>query len=298
MGVLRMRFLAGFLFATFVGCVSAQSQHSPQRPQIELEKKSESAANSKAMVAPNAKLACNSSSATPIVVSCIPASLSRPEEEQSHEQGNESWPAFFGYRVKVTDSLLVLFTFLLWLATRNLVKGAEKTSERQLRAYVFPEAYIICAANEAGEIVEPQQVIAVGFRPVSVVRFKNTGQTPAYGVTIFGRMEIVDWSLVEGALPEIDFTKSDVSRTSLGPGAATTKFEINERNLTTEDMAVLQSGKKAIFVYGEVRYQDIFKKIRFTKYRMFIGGPVGIRSIALSSHERGNEADEGEHFQS
>jgi hypothetical protein len=59
-------------------------------------------------------------------------------------EGTEFWPPIFGYRLKVTDTLVALFTallfiatWLLWLATKKLVLGAENTAERQLRAHVY-----------------------------------------------------------------------------------------------------------------------------------------------------------------
>jgi hypothetical protein len=58
-------------------------------------------------------------------------------------EGTEFWSPFYGYRVKITDSLLVLFTLLLffatlalWLSTRRLVNNADDTARAQLRAYV------------------------------------------------------------------------------------------------------------------------------------------------------------------
>src|SRR5208283_5434030 len=52
--------------------------------------------------------------------------------------GTEFWPAAFGIRLKITDSIIALFTVVLalatwalWDATRNLVRRAEMTSERQ-----------------------------------------------------------------------------------------------------------------------------------------------------------------------
>jgi hypothetical protein len=45
-----------------------------------------------------------------------------------------------------------------------------------------------------------------------------------------------------------------------------------------------------IFVYGEIRYRDIFKRKQWTKYRLMMGGPVGVRGRQLSGCEEGNEA--------
>jgi hypothetical protein len=60
--------------------------------------------------------------------------------------------------------------------------------------------------------------------------------------------------------------------------------------LTAEDFAGLKSGKRAIFVYGEITYLDVFGKRRFTRYRYFTGGATGVRGVRLNGHEDGNEA--------
>jgi hypothetical protein len=51
-------------------------------------------------------------------------------------------------------ALLFFATGAIWWATRGLVKGAEKTSERQLRAYVFIRRAVITEpfAKEGGEL--------------------------------------------------------------------------------------------------------------------------------------------------
>jgi hypothetical protein len=88
------------------------------------------------------------------------------------ENGTEFWPSILGFRLKITDTLVALFTaalsiatFFLWRATRNLVKGADDTAQRQLRAYVGIEsielkcpgfddpAYKPPAASGAGYVV-------------------------------------------------------------------------------------------------------------------------------------------------
>src|SRR5258707_854604 len=82
-------------------------------------------------------------------------------EQDGGEQGPEFWPPLFGYRLKLTDTLLVLFTAALFIATWFLVTGAEKTAERQLRAYV-----IVFDAK-------PRQQIDL--HPICTVQIKNFG---------------------------------------------------------------------------------------------------------------------------
>ena len=97
--------------------------------------------------------------------------------------GTEFWPPFFGYRLKVTDTLIVAFTaalffatWLLWSATKSLVVGAERTAERQLRAYVyFKETKVDFAARKVA------------------YRIDNFGQTPAHKVRLLTIAKVVDW---------------------------------------------------------------------------------------------------------
>ena len=101
-----------------------------------------------------------------------------PEARYRGEEGTEFWPAFFGYKLKITDTLIAAFTallfwatWLLWRATKKLVQGAKDTSKRQLRAYVIAGA---------GDIQE----IDNGF--LLAATLKNTGQTPASNVRVGG----------------------------------------------------------------------------------------------------------------
>jgi hypothetical protein len=73
-----------------------------------------------------------------------PASEAKSQEKpkEGAYEASEFWTVW-GRTLKITDSLLVGFTFLLFLATvalfvatRDLVDGADKTAERQLRAYI------------------------------------------------------------------------------------------------------------------------------------------------------------------
>jgi hypothetical protein len=71
------------------------------------------------------------------------------------------------------EAIIALFTFILafstiflWVATRDLVRGAKKTAEQQLRAYL---------AIESGARIGPHTLT-----PQFMLRFENCGQTPAY----------------------------------------------------------------------------------------------------------------------
>jgi hypothetical protein len=52
----------------------------------------------------------------------------------------------------------------------------------------------------------------------------------------------------------------------------------------------LANGGHVIYVYGEIRYRDVFGRKQWTKYRYMIGGPVGVRGEQMAGCEEGNEA--------
>jgi hypothetical protein len=111
----------------------------------------------------------------------VPSTGDKKSEWNSHkgeDEGTEFWSPLSGYRIKITDSLLVIFTFglfmatlYLWRATMRLVTDAEKTAERQLRAYmtVEPGGFIAWSAGVQGR---------------AAINAKNVGSTPAYDVTV------------------------------------------------------------------------------------------------------------------
>jgi hypothetical protein len=71
---------------------------------------------------------------------------------------------------------MVLVTGGLWKATRDLVKGAEKTAERQLRAYL---------TAKAGNIIHERR--SDGWWLEWHPEITNVGQTPAYRVRLVAR---------------------------------------------------------------------------------------------------------------
>jgi hypothetical protein len=168
-----------------------------------------------------------------------------------------------------------------------------RTARRQLRAYVYLDEATVFAADVNGAVILPQAQLSVGTRPTAMIKFKNTGQTPAYDVAMYGEVAFAPWPLEPIRLPAIDFARG-ATKESLGPGAVRNKWHIPPDHIpaiTDADITRLQNGELALFVYGEVRYKDVFRKNRFTRYRYFTGGPTGLRGLSLAGHDEGNEAN-------
>jgi hypothetical protein len=68
--------------------------------------------------------------------------------------------------IRPGEWLLAIATWMLWYATARLVKGADRTAERQLRAYVFVEKTNFQSTGPQGWDIR--------------YRIKNFGHTPAH----------------------------------------------------------------------------------------------------------------------
>jgi hypothetical protein len=218
--------------------------------------------------------------ASPLAVDVI--AVPGASEEEKRERAEER------YERTSSDRMLVWFTgvlalgtlalgaatILLWRATRQLVIEARENAERQLRAYL---------GVESSSINYPQ-----GSQPVAALTFKNYGNTPAYEFTINSGIGMApSFDALPPPLPE----RLGEPRGVLSPGATAVLVRTGPVPLGREQLAMLADGRSTIFVYGEVRYTDAFKKRRALKYRLMTGGSAGLRGNALSSCEQGNDAD-------
>jgi hypothetical protein len=167
------------------------------------------------------------------------------------EEPSEFW-AVLGYRLKVTDSLLVLFTALLfaatcllWKATKGLVIGADKTSKRQLRAYVF-----LNGTRYTSHVDIPSGTIFWRIR----VAWKNGGVTPTRLLHLN-----INSQLRHTPLPD-DFDFPEASGHAvpmlLGPNASATGMPVDVRGA---DLIDVTNGLKFFYIWGSARYHDVFE---------------------------------------
>ncbi|MGA7219310.1 MAG: hypothetical protein WBX38_13390 [Candidatus Sulfotelmatobacter sp.] len=164
---------------------------------------------------------------------------------------------------------------------RRSVELASETAEKQLRAYVCVDSALL--KFKRPDVPEVQ------------VHYSNRGQTPAYDVRSWIHMWIERHPLkVPLPLPTAGFQMS----TAILPPGARPYVQIIEKNPPVPMNAIRLVGttEGTIYVYGEIRYRDIFQKERFTKFRLIYGGPGGVRKIPdkeewlLNPDTEGNEA--------
>jgi hypothetical protein len=192
--------------------------------------------------------------------------------------------------------ILGLSTLLLWLETKKLVIGAEKTAERHLRAYVTVEGDAIMGAPTlaAGIKYHPAPSIKAGLKALVHMSIKNTGQTPAKNVNVRSNMKLVNWPIDPKELTDDtdDCTSEDrYSQDNLGIKEGRTFSKMLKRSLTDSDIDSLQRGKKAIVMYGSVTYEDVFGKKWTTHFRWHTGGSFGLRDYNLTADNEGNDME-------
>jgi hypothetical protein len=165
----------------------AQSQQPNQTPNIQTKKNTEGGLKGEQKSKTQKDTGNPATAGKPQVSPLIGEEKAKRDSSESHEEGTEFWPPFAGYRLKITDTLLALFTFGLFVATwllhrstKSLVVGAEQTAERQLRAYVF---------------VDASEIRKFGFDqpPEGWLRIKNGGATPAYDLERTGQIMLAPY---------------------------------------------------------------------------------------------------------
>jgi hypothetical protein len=203
----------------------------------------------------------------------------QPKAEHGEEEGTEFWPPFYGYRLKITDTLVAAFTALLffatvalWLSTRNLVRGADKTSKQQLRAYLLPDKAIVPRTDLVPTTIE--------------INIKNFGQTPAYNVTSWLRTELVAADQVETDELFL-FQETTKASIDVGPGG----FLRLHRPVSVTLVDELIEGK-VLVAWGSIKYRDIFRRCQFTTFRLQSRWPMGPNGIEMIGAGRGNSASD------
>ena len=217
---------------------------------------------------------------------------------QAPDRASEDW-VVLGHRLKITDTLLAAFTFVLcwigWWQGRQLkrtVDHMEKANETQLRAYVH------------------QQI--VGWRGITDGRalglhlaLANKGQTPARNTRNVGTIKILPFPLPEVfdfPLPKAQVTQ----RVSVWPNEnnGSQGWIVADRPFSESELEEITTidAKRRAWAYGVLTYEDIFGRERHTRYCWFLdpasvqykpglNGRQQIDTWVWASHDRHTDFD-------
>ena len=177
------------------------------------------------------------------------AAKEKHEETPKGWWNREEW-----WSEHIVEILLAIATLLLWIATRDLVRGAEKTAERQLRAYVG--------------IDTTDLEFAPGGKIFAEITAKNSGQTPAHDFYCTYAMQ-THKPLPEPFSEPVNEGESFLpSRTVIPPGGVLkTNLQIR---LPEEVITSLHQGTLMLYISGTMRYRHIFNVDEcVTQFRFF-----------------------------
>lgn len=154
------------------------------------------------------------------------------------------------------------------------LQAAERTAERQLRAYI-------------GILDISVSHVATGRSPRVAINLKNFGQTPAHRLGAKTEIEVMPTHAPVFAVGPLD----DNHRQSIGPGATFNVTAETDKALTEAQASDLNSGSANLYCFGFVEYTDAFGHTRYTRFRHEIGdaGILSRRSMPLSA--AGNDAN-------
>ena len=172
----------------------------------------------------------------------------------------ESWIAIF-------TAVLAFATFLLWHATRSLVKSAEETARKQLRAYLM-----------IPNVTTKDSIAAVEI--VATIPITNFGQTPAHACKFW-----IDYAVGEYPL-KTKLQKDALSvSSSVGVVAPTSTFSAVIA-IPRNETPVREN--TTLYIFGNVEYFDVFNNKRSTEFRFYKQTPWNEGEWLI--HEDGNDA--------
>ena len=169
--------------------------------------------------------------------------------------------------IKKWAAAAALVAAAFWLATRSLVRGANDTGRRQLRAYLS---------------VNPKK--SANFVTGGFVRFefleRNHGQTPAFNINQIFEIAVLPNPLPAGFVFPSSTRRVDTNHTIFPADEAIGWFNAGTAS-TAAEVASVAAYTHKIHIWGVTTYLDAFKNIRETKFSASVGGQNFVQAQLL-----------------
>jgi hypothetical protein len=160
-----------------------------------------------------------------------------------------------------------------------------RNGRRQLRAHVFPNDISIVD----GSLLDPPEMHKADIPAISML-IKNSGQTPAYDVVSWLKIEVIPVA-EEGSLSVPALAKKH--STAVGTGCTFNKALWFDRPITADEKEGILGGTLGIYAHGRIEYRDVFKIRHFSNFRLVYTGKVfpPIKGAVMGFCEHGNSAN-------
>lgn len=205
-----------------------------------------------------------------------PALRASPSDEQEREHSGEHASEVTILGIKPGEWLLSIVTLMLWGATVRMVRSADRTAERQLRAYIDIRQSVV-------------ENFVPGEEPLTTITFRNVGQTPALNVKFRFDSQICPF---DDEPAEVDVQDGlGGSKSNIGARGIFVSH-LASATLTEHFFKSVKDGKSALFANGMVRYDDIFGRPHFLRFRLaYTGQSISDGTTAMETCRNGNTTD-------
>jgi hypothetical protein len=243
------------------GDLSAQSQQPPQIPKPISDQQTDSSGNSQSETSKQIKSTENTVSPVPITPTDGLQKESDANRDKIGENGTEFWPTFYGYRIKITDSLLAAFTLLLFFIGAwqgGHLRATVKAFISGERPYIYPGVFRTGGLLPTGAHAVYPLSPGVPF-PQIEWSFMNVGKTPGVIKEVRGEL------FLGSDLPrKPTFTYSRILPAELiareGQETDPMVFPFN-RNLTLDEINAIGVGHIRFGFFGYIKYADSFRRL-------------------------------------
>jgi hypothetical protein len=213
----------------------------------------------------------------------VTSAPNQPSQPKAGDGGHEA-PEVTFLTLKLGEALLAFVTVWLVLVTkalvdqtRELVKGAEATAQRQLRAYLVVEADVL-------EGFEAERITWAHFN------IRNVGQTPAHEVIMATGVEIAP----RGQIPTFPAPPSAVLRAQPNARSAYFADQLRAkkdalRPFNQGEIDAVLADRSRVCLGGRVYYKDVFGDEWHTDFVYVYSGPE-TRTMIPEQYQTGNEA--------
>jgi hypothetical protein len=101
------------------------------------------------------------------------------------------------------------------------------------------------------------------------MEFENEGQTPAYDLRSRLKVKVGSFLLPS----DFDFSEGTLLRdAAVGPHARFTPSINSNEPVSEEELQSIGKGEKAVYVYGRIDYEDIFRTGHWTEFCVLYNG--------------------------
>ncbi len=308
-----MKWVRGAVFALLSLSASAQSQQAPpQTPKVQTEQQPNSAAEPEPQRAQKTNTAEEKTTIADTNTADNAEGKADRDAQKRTEEAGEYWPfPIFGARLKITDSLLALFTFFLIIVgivqgifLRLTNRGTQKAAEAaalNARAVINAERAQLFISIENENIVSIISTAATA----PVPQHMEDGQIPAlrlsYAFKNFGKTPAIIRDMKHGVLVAPDLLRVreyesvvDLPAHVLGAGEKTSSIDVIDLpRLTVRDARSISGAESTFWFYGTLIYDDTFGWRRTLKFICHYGADSnGLRIFEYRETEERRKDEE------